>query len=513
MKRLVVCCDGTWNTPDQEQNGLPAPTNVLKLYNAVAPRSDGVEQKTYYHPGVGTEGSFFERKAGGMYGAGLSMNIMSAYVWLAENYEHGDQIFLFGFSRGAFTVRSLSGFLARCGLLDLDGLEPAEAYDRVEKAYEDGFRDDKKNWRRVEWALCEPAPTPVHFIGAWDTVGALGIPDEMGFLNLLDKPEKWRFHTDYLEPNVKYARHALAIDEQRSSFTPTLWTDPATKTPCENSDRVKQLWFPGVHGDVGGGYFECGLSDIALGWMIEEAAAKELGFLKKMVDQLKPDPRGVLHNSVQGIFKALRTRPRNIPCFSDKTFFHPSAIYRQKDPPIGQAPYHPTIRLASGKAETFQVHSRERWNNTGLYLERGATYVFTAMGEWLDGKTPCGPGGMRDGTFHPSEIKYAFGSFLGGCENLFKKINGNEHTDFWKTRRVESIPWLTLVGAIANDGRENKGGALNDGSSSPHEMFLVGEGPVKVTIQKPGYFYAFANDGWALYGNNRGHVNVTVTKK
>ena len=311
MKNLVVCCDGTWNTPDQNKNDRVAPTNVVKLYNAVDTESTSSQQEVYYHSGVGTEGRWLERSAGGMYGLGLSKNIMSAYLWLAQHYTPGDRIYLFGFSRGAFTVRSLGGFLTRCGLLDVSQLTTGEAYARVENAYSEGYRINEagKNWNPDAWQLISPAPAPIHFIGVWDTVGAMGIPDDLALLNLLDKPKNWRFHDDHLEDNVRFARHAVALDERRASFTPTLWTTPVTNAPCSNSDQVKQLWFPGVHCDIGGGYNECGLSDIALKWMMDEAEAKGLRLRKAMVEQLKPDPRAPMHDSVRGVFQALRTRP------------------------------------------------------------------------------------------------------------------------------------------------------------------------------------------------------------
>src|ERR1041384_6013331 len=117
MKRLIVCCDGTWNTPEQEENNAPCPTNVVRLFNSLADQdANGNEQLNYYHPGVGTDGSLLAKTAGGMYGEGLDKNIKSAYSWLANHYEDGDAIYVFGFSRGAYTVRSLSGLIGRCGL-------------------------------------------------------------------------------------------------------------------------------------------------------------------------------------------------------------------------------------------------------------------------------------------------------------------------------------------------------------------------------------------------------------
>jgi uncharacterized protein (DUF2235 family) len=512
MKRLIVCCDGTWNTPDQTKNDLPCPTNVVKLFNAVAEEADGVKQLSYYHPGVGTEGSGLSRALGGAYGAGLGKNIVSAYAWLAAHYEPNDQIFLFGFSRGAFTVRSLGGFLARCGLLDLGGLSPKEAFARVQHAYEDGYRAKKAAWKDPAWGLREEAPVPIHFIGVWDTVGALGIPDDLALLNLLDRPENWRFHDTHLDPSVHHARQALAIDEQRASFAPTLWTDPGTRRPYPNDERVKQLWFPGVHCDVGGGYYECELSDVALKWMFDEAEDEGLGFRENLVAQLRPNPNALMHDSLSGVFRVLRTCPRNIPCLPDPAWYHASAIERSNDPPIGQAPYHPCRMLTASESATLPVYAVQHWNSTGLYLEAGATYQITATGEWLDANIPSGPAGMDDGKFHIGEAVHMAASFLGSVENIFKKVSGNDRADFWGTRRIESMPWFALVGVIANGGVDGPGAPGVDGSPHPHQTFLIGEGPVALKVQRPGYLYAFANDAWAFYGNNRGSVSLTVKR-
>ena len=142
MKRLIVCCDGTWNTPDEEENNLPAATNVVRLYNALAPQdARGCTQLAYYHTGVGTSGGFFSRLAGGMYGAGLDQNIVSAFVWLGAHYEddgEADEIFVFGFSRGAYTVRSLASMIGYCGLPIINRVPSAEDWDHARLAFREG---------------------------------------------------------------------------------------------------------------------------------------------------------------------------------------------------------------------------------------------------------------------------------------------------------------------------------------------------------------------------------------
>jgi uncharacterized protein (DUF2235 family) len=289
MANLVICCDGTWNTPDQLDKGAPAPTNVVRLYNAVADvDNQGLEQTRYYHPGVGTNGGWWDKAVGGGTGAGLDNNIMSAYQKLCYCYQPGDAIYLFGFSRGAYTVRSLGGFIGRCGLLRITDLPPKEVWSRIQTLLTQGYRrktEQREDWSAQGWEFHNKAgeSIPIHFIGVWDTVGALGIPDDMALLNLLDNRERYTFHDTSLHPSVKHARHALAMDEHRASFQPTLWSEPPENTV------LKQIWFPGVHSDVGGGYQNCGLADGALKWMIDEASATGLSFNADIVKQVKPD--------------------------------------------------------------------------------------------------------------------------------------------------------------------------------------------------------------------------------
>jgi hypothetical protein len=210
------------------------------------------------------------------------------------------------------------------------------------------------------------------------------------------------------------------------------------------------------------------------------------------------------------VFKLLRTRPRAIPGFDDASI-HIGAIDRHYTPPITESPYHPTERLAPGATTQHAVYAVERWNALGLYLEAGATYRFSATGEWLDRDIPCGPKGMRDGKFHPGEIAHVIGNITGKLEAAFRLITKNPAADFWGTRRVEKMPWFSLVGCIANDGPTTDISMLNDGSPSAHQVFLIGDG-CELKVEEPGYLFAFANDAWSFYDNNRGSVNLTVQR-
>lgn len=516
MRNLVVCADGTWNTPEQKEHDIPVPTNVVKIFNSIA-KTDaaGSEQPKYYHPGVGTDGTWWEKLAGGSVGVGLGKNIRSAYKWLCANYRPGDRIFLFGFSRGAYTVRSLAGMIGYCGLLDLSDLDDDALWSRIEVAYEKGYRKRKK---REEWAkgwhfhpeetlMCENGKKrkyiPIHFLGVWDTVGALGIPNNFAILNLLNSIKKYAFHDTALGCNMLHACHAVAIDEKRASFSPTLWSN------TQKRKRVKQIWFPGVHANVGGGYIDTGLSDIALKWMIDEAKKAGLAFRKEMLEQIHPDTLGILYDSMEGVFKHLRAAPRSVPPIVEKSsgkLVHPSALQRQKTPPIEEPHYHETLSLKKGQSIERTIYAMEPWNDTGIYLQAGKVYRFEASGQWMDRNIKCGPEGADDGKFYMEELFHVAGTIWGKVEELYKTFTKNEAVDFIGSRRQEKIPWFALVGSIANGGNPKK-----DGTPAPHETFEIGK-KCKHKAKKSGYFFAYANDAWNFYGNNRGSVTLKITQ-
>ena len=193
MKRLVVCCDGTWNTPDQKDRGVERPTNVVKLARWVLPQApDGTEQKTYYDRGVGT-GDFVDRLFGGAFGIGLSHNVREAYEFLSHAYAPGDEVYLFGFSRGAYTVRRTVGMLRKCGLApkaDKKVIQAAHAVYEKRESREEGGADSKaaRAFREKHGAQ----RIPIRFLGVWDTVGSLGIAGVLGQLGSM--MSRARFH-------------------------------------------------------------------------------------------------------------------------------------------------------------------------------------------------------------------------------------------------------------------------------------------------------------------------------
>lgn len=509
MANLIICCDGTWNNPRQEDNGIPAPTNVVKLYHALA-KEDGMgeSQKAYYHPGLGGEETGLKDSIiDGALGKSIKRHICSAYYWLANNYCDGDNVYIFGFSRGAFTARSLGGLL-KLGLLDFSLLEGNEKWKYVHKHFDD-YKSGVEIIKPSKF-LNQKAALPIHFIGVWDTVGALGIPNDMELFNLLDNPASWRFHDTNLGEHINIARHAMAMDEKRSSFCVTRWTD---YDPCRD---VKEIWFPGVHSDVGGGYSNSDLSDIALDWMIKEASENGLVFRSNVLDQLNPNPSGVLHNSYKGIFSKFKSRPRNVESVINDNFnnFHQSVFERQEISPIEHPEYWPNVELDIGQSTNVNIYAKQHWTPTYIYMKKGERYVFSSAGEWQDSKDVCNWLGTEDGKLTAGDIIRLASSLWGYSERKFKKITKNSSTDFWGTKRVEHLPWFIAVGCISNDSNEEKA-VTNDGSPFPHEYFSLPryqKNSKYLEVKCSGYFYAFPNDVWSLYRNNQGSINLKITR-
>ena len=264
MKRIVFCADGTWNHPHSSVLVEDGDTNVYKLYKSLAVTSD---QLTFYDDGVGVQGVVIEKLAGGAFGLGLFQKVKDGYTALAHAYEEGDDLFIFGFSRGAYTARSVAGMIAICGL-------PTKNFDQhlVDAAFQ-AYRSKNENERKLlleSLAGYDMVDAKIDMLGVWDTVGSLGIPALFGGVSEL----VYGFLDTTLHGDVIHAYHALAVDERRAEFPPTLWTG-APKT----GQAIEQVWFSGVHCDVGGGYSQSGLSDITLGWMIQKAKVLGLSFI------------------------------------------------------------------------------------------------------------------------------------------------------------------------------------------------------------------------------------------
>ena len=257
-KRIIYCADGTWDNTGNN-------TNVYKFFKALQTTA---EQVPYYDDGVGADGLPLEKLAGGAFGTGLYQKIKDGYTKVAHAYEQGDQVFLIGFSRGAYTARCLAGMIAACGLPTANFTD-----DVVNKAF-DAYRSRPQRAQILADLnkTCNLFDAQLAMVGVWDTVGALGIPAIFGGVD----PILYGFLDTTLHPNVQNAYHALAIDERRCEFPATLWSAPAS------GQVLEQVWFAGVHCDVGGSYPDdpdgTALADITLSWMISKGAALGLDF-------------------------------------------------------------------------------------------------------------------------------------------------------------------------------------------------------------------------------------------
>ena len=288
MKNIVICCDGTGNEYGRNN------TNVVETY-VLAEKDTG--QVAYYDPGVGTGGWEYREERGELRaladqatGYGLQKNVEDAYRYLMGRYEDGDHVYLFGFSRGAFTVRSLAGMLHKCGLL-------AAGHDNLleytSKIYNTVRNEEvAAGFRQAFGRRC-----PIRFIGVWDSVESL----------VLNAGK--RFHDTALNPEVAFGYHALAIDEKRRDFPPCRW-DETHATPDQT---IEQVWFAGSHSDVGGWYEERGLANLALHWMLGKAVACGLRIDGHALAGYRPDPHGRLHPSFTGFWKIRGSRTRKVP--------------------------------------------------------------------------------------------------------------------------------------------------------------------------------------------------------
>lgn len=343
MKRLVVCADGTWKSRDDSGDA----TNVEKLCDAVLPvAADGTRQLARYFPGVGSRRR--DRLLGGAFGVGLSRNVQECYRWLAREWEPGDELFLFGFSRGAFTVRSLAGMVRNVGLL------PPDRLDRLEEAY-GHYRDGSPPWRpdgdqAVAYRAAHSREVDrIRCIGVWDTVGALGVPTS-GPIGWWTR-RRWGFHDVQLSGRVEHGYHALAVDERRRAFAPALWQVDDTHAAAQS---VEQVWFAGVHSNVGGGYPDCGLSDTTLWWMAGKARLAGLELDGSSLREATDDDacEGELYDSYRALFRLQKPLVRQIGAPPVRTGgstrrtheqVHPSTVERHRRvvaPPKG--PYAPS---------------------------------------------------------------------------------------------------------------------------------------------------------------------------
>jgi hypothetical protein len=272
MKRIVICYDGTWNTVTNPNEV----TNVVRVGQAVRKADEnGLTQMVYYNAGVGSGGPL-DRFLGGVFGVGLRSNVKRGLAFLSLNWEPGDEIYIFGFSRGAYSARALAGVIGA-----IDGIPKQEHFDRLEDVW-NYYRQDPKQRKdpknRAEHKIDDYVQGPharggeakpiIKCLGVWDTVGSYGVPAGLGLGALARAFTSWTrgFHDNTIGRHIEIGLHAMAIDERRRAFPPTAWVIRKGKSL---EDRVvEQVWFAGAHSNVGGGYGQSGLADLALIWMM-----------------------------------------------------------------------------------------------------------------------------------------------------------------------------------------------------------------------------------------------------
>lgn len=349
MKRLAIFLDGTWNT-------LGNNTNVWRLKSLCDPLAK--EQVVYYGQGVGTR--FGEKARGGLGGYGLDNEIIDAYAWLAQAYDEGDEIFIFGFSRGAYAARSLSGLIAKCGVLRPGApLSIEQLYARYRRAKDRTIRDlragDGGPPKDIEerWLNAHAVAADIKFVGVWDTVGAIGNP----VASMRSKVAKYRFLDTHLRKSNLHAFHAVALDEHRASFEPTFWTvtteNGAPPTSGRSLDAVEQRWFVGAHANVGGGYASDILAQPPLRWLMEKAALHGLAFRSGFgMDPLNPESE--IADSYAN-FTPWWLRP----------------ISRRFHRPVGPPPWTGTKFTTSRINETIDGSVFDRWRQNSGYRPPG----------------------------------------------------------------------------------------------------------------------------------------------
>src|SRR4051794_34119219 len=331
-KNIVVCADGTGNTTIKGRG-----TNVFKLFEAVDTsehrgKSPEAQQAAIYHDGVGTESLKWLRLLSGASGWGLSRNVKQLYGELARVYEPGDRIFLVGFSRGAFTVRTLAGLITTCGILDVSKPEYSTnasfwrairaAYQAYRQKYQTrlsrllhGKLTPDADALRREFSVeirgfTYPGEPVIELIGVWDTVDAVGLPFRLADL-INEFVWRFKFPDTKLSVHVGAAYHALAVDEARESFAPVLW-DECDEDPAR--PRIQQVWFAGVHSNVGGGYPRQGMSLAALDWMMAQAESHGLRFHaeQRKLYHGAADVNDKAYDSRSGLGIFYRWKPRNV---------------------------------------------------------------------------------------------------------------------------------------------------------------------------------------------------------
>lgn len=522
-KRLVVCCDGTWN--DLRMRYI---TNVGRLLQCLLPVDEGgdtpIPQVAYYDDGVGADAEGFRRVIEGGIGKGLDNLVYEAYRFVCFNYQPGDELYFFGYSRGAYTARSVVGMLGTVGLVPRARLGQIPRAMEVYRQHRDAVQAQREFRAQVGSEVVN-----VDFLGCWDTVGALGIPDKTALFTL-DRVSRARyeFHDTRLGPHVQRAAHAVAIDERRKEFSPTLMRC-ARGVP---KSRLREVWFPGDHGCVGGGSWEKrGLSNAALCWMIETAV--DMGAplavdLDRLHDRARADhtvffapaggwiytdearPLSRLGVSWQSLHPSVSRRWRDEPSYRPRNLLaaHGKRLKAQESPAPAAAEQSVPRALAAGQSHRVRVSASEAGTDTGVQLIAGQRYLIrvSPLQVWQDGRLdPCDARGwntVQEGADRESKLPWKDGRQVQPA--LLKGlVRPSKHRAL-----VPEADWFELVAAIG-DGEYRR-------LQLPPPITPDADIETVLTAWTDGELRLAANDiahRWQWldrYGNNRGWIWVEV---
>ena len=596
-KNIVICCDGTWNFAEQKDGGQAAPTNVYKLYQAIDPKrdADDTPQLAWYDAGVGAElgvigttlslaGKLLASKMPGLEklgplvegatGLGVAENIREAYIWLCRVYAPGDRIFLFGFSRGAFQVRSLSGLIYTVGLLKSSAHNYAKSAFLKYESYRPkdiGKRDARGLTQEAKAELSDDERALFHprehlrirFLGVWDTVAGLGLPMWGWSFELFRIGTS--YHNTTVVPCVDMACHAVAMDEHRSSFMPVL-----LKAPEGFEGELEQKWFRGAHADVGGGYADSSLSDIAFDWMMDRAGVAGLRLLPRRQLAPQPDALGSMHDepartpayAMAGLWPRMFPLPASLreqirahfgaaaDEFEDVGEWHASVIERGERIAAEQrrGGFHPSSRLLrlalapdkdapalwdrsendprdigwqlvlpDGQSRRFLIYAERIWSPTGMVLIKGRRYVVREVAEVSAAHRAISTGKW----FDLDDAADADG------KSSLRILR--ETLSQWRVLSIRFIAagakrypegrWFQLIGMINRpthwDRRTHSALWLlfylliRDPRELLYRQFPLGRN-VSFVAKASGPFYCYANDLWLAAGNNSGAMEMEI---
>lgn len=520
-RRIVIFCDGTSNKPDQTSDGEQAPTNVFRMFRDLQKNET---QTAWYDAGVGTETSSETVKVArvgriataigwlqgsqgaGLYvkfrtvleagfGMGITENIVQAYTEIVRQYQPGDRIYMIGFSRGAYTARCVAGVIGRCGLLRAENIRYCADVVRLFRTRKDNTKDVP-----IRPELVHEQVPAVEFLGLFDTVGSLGVPLWGWWFN-------WRlfFHNTPLStdpsPICVHVYHAMAMDERRSQFFPTPFDEKRTAGAWTKT--LEQRWFRGAHCDVGGGYADHGLADVALEWMLNACTSHGLVFKGKLAQELQPDPLARMHDELQRepAWRMLGSWPRWHPVDSA---LHPSVTTRANA--IHGLGRHDMRIVDAHRAAKFIVGAQREWDRTGLILEgNGARYLLKWMdGMWRDKDCRlCGPAGQPGHDFFRFLMRFRRRlpdrNYMTLCVSI-------AHPRQWPLREGGLARLLRYVfWRDPEEMREQVAPVGCDFANPGDSVVIQNDG-------EAGMLYAYANDAWMTAGNNSGGVEMTIQR-